>query len=483
MNADSTEIDYSTEPTSLSAIEDSLRWPLLHGIVASALWLFVGSLLALVASLQVHSPGLFADGSVLTHGKTKAAAWNIVLYGFALQMAITVSLYLICRLSQKGMRHAFTVFVGSKLWNLGVLLGVIGIFSGDATGHEFFGMPVYATGVLFLGFAVMAIKGLMTLHCRANREMYISQVHLGAGAIWFLWAISTAIVVLQLRPTVGAVQLVVNQWYVANVFQIVLGGAGLAAAYYYLPQLAGRPLHSKELAITSFWMLVFIGSWAGISGQFPLPAWVSGVSSVAGFMLVVPVGIILNNLWKTISPNLGDVWSNTGGRAIIRGVVCYAVWIMGIVLMGAPAVSSLLQFTHFDTAMNFLFLFGFVGLTMLGATTHILPRIANAPENCDKFRMVLRVYGAGVVITVASLILAGFQQGMGLYEPAFLASVTAASFMLKLGSVGALVLVIGSFMFLMGVIMLTFDYLKTEFPVEDWISDDEAATAEVEAGN
>ena len=170
------ETDYSTAANTVEEVESSLRLPVLHTITAAAVWMVIGTLLAFIASLQLHSPGVFADCSYLNHGKTKTAAWNALLYGFALQMAIGVMLYVVCRLSRKALRHSFTVFVANKFWNLGVLLGVVGIFIGDSTGHEFFAIPFYSAIVLFLSFAVILLKTFLALHYRTEREFYVCQL-------------------------------------------------------------------------------------------------------------------------------------------------------------------------------------------------------------------------------------------------------------------------------------------------------------------
>jgi cytochrome c oxidase cbb3-type subunit I len=474
------EIDYSPAPSSLEEIESSLRMPVLHSIVAGAIWLVVGSLLGLIAVIQSYSPGLFADCSWLTHGKTKAVAWNVLLYGFALQMAIAISLYILCRLSRKSLRHPFTVFVAGKFWNLGVFLGVLGIFMGDATGHEFLGMPIYATAVLFLSFAVIALKSFVVLHYRSDREMYISQLHLGAGALWFLWALSTAIVVLQLKPAVGVAQYVVNQWYVANVFQVVLGGAGLASIYYFLPQFAGRPLHSKEMALTGFWLIVFVGSWTGISGQLPLPAWISGISSVAGFMMLVPLAVVVLNIWKTIAPEVGRVWSETGGKFLIGGLVSYTLWMLQLIWQGSPNTTSLVQFTHFETAADYLFIYGFVGLSTIGGCCTILHRLTAQECQCEGSKYVLMTLTTGVVITVAALAMAGIQQGVGFQEASFMSSITAAGGMLRLGALGAAILLVAAGLFLFEACRLILGYYYSQYPVLDWMKDDETVSVAAE---
>ena len=47
-------------------------------------------------------------------------------------------------------------------------------------------------------------------------------------------------------------------------WSVWLGLAGLAAAFYFVPKLTGRDLHSHYLALFAFWILVLFGSWGGV---------------------------------------------------------------------------------------------------------------------------------------------------------------------------------------------------------------------------
>lgn len=474
------ETDYSTASNDVEEVESSLRLPVLHGIIAGAIWMVVGSLLAFIASLQVHSPGLFADCSFLTHGKTKAAAWNALLYGFALQLATVVMLYVICRLSRKALRHSFTVFVAGKFWNLGVLLGVGGIFMGDSSGHEFFAIPFYSAIVLFLSFAVILLKTFLTLHYRSEREFYVSQLYLGAAGLWFLWALSTAIVVLYLEPVNGVVQMVVNEWYVNNVFQVVLGSAGLGAIFYFLPQFARRPLYSKELALTGFWMLIFVGGWAGINGKLPLPAWIAGVSSAAGFMLIVPLAVVLWNLFSTIGSDLPAVTERVAGKFMLVGSLAYAVWSVLEIASGFIGVGNVLQFTHFGTAQNYLFIYGFIGMSLIGASCAILPRLTGEDCQSNGPSLVFVTLFGGVVMAFSGTAFAGLRQGFALQDGgrSFLASVKAAQGMLTLGTLGSFVLFAASCLFLFGCCKLVGTYLYSQYPVLDWAKNEQDIASE-----
>ncbi|MFT6618430.1 MAG: cytochrome c oxidase cbb3-type subunit 1 [Limisphaerales bacterium] len=468
MSDSSFEIDYSPKPSTLDEVEASLRLPVLHSVLAAAFWLVVGSALLLVSTIQLTGSGLFADSGFLTYGKTKPAAWIALLYGFALQMGIAVALFVVCRRSKKALRHPFTVFVASKFWNLGVVLGIVGVYLGHSTGHRLFELPVYSSSVLFMAFAVIALKLMLVLHYRVERQMYIGQLYMGAAMFWFLWALSTAIILLQICPVPGAVQLVVDNWYINAVFQVVLGCFGLGALCYFLPQQSGRPLFSQELATAAFWMLVFIGGWTGLAGRWPLPVWISSVSVSAGFMMIVPVVAVVWNLLKSIQTK--DLPGNNTLKFLVGGLFAYLVWSLLGVIYGFPAISDLLQFTHYETGAQVLFVFGFIGLVTLGGCTVILPRLTQQSWGRNGCSMVLRAITAGTALATVAFMLAGLFQGGQLANPdaAFMASVAEATKLLWIAAAGLVLLLVGAVMFLVGTGMLIGKSIMAAFPVATW---------------
>src|SRR5258708_31611539 len=82
----------------LAEIDRSCCWPVLFLFTNSLLWLMGGTVLALLASWKMHSPGFLADWSWLTFGRVRPAHLNAMIYGFSSQAAIGVAILLLCRL-------------------------------------------------------------------------------------------------------------------------------------------------------------------------------------------------------------------------------------------------------------------------------------------------------------------------------------------------------------------------------------------------
>ena len=104
-------------------IDRSCQVPLLALFGGAALWLVVGSVLAMIASIKFHAPDFLADSAWLTYGRVQPAADNALLYGFCIPAALGVMLWLFARLSQAPLCLPFVTVAAASLWHLGVLVG------------------------------------------------------------------------------------------------------------------------------------------------------------------------------------------------------------------------------------------------------------------------------------------------------------------------------------------------------------------------
>jgi cbb3-type cytochrome oxidase subunit 1 len=354
------------------------------------------------------------------------------------------------------------------------------VFLGDATGHEHFALPVYSSALLMLSGLAMAFKHLLVVHYRSDRSFHPAQLLLSAGVFWFLWVLATAIVVLQCKPVAGIAQLVVARWYANGVFQVVLGAGGLGTLMYFLPQLMGRPLASRELAVTAFWTLLIVGGWTGLSGRWPLPVWIGGVSSIAAFMMLVPLLAVGVNIWQTVRPDFGRVVGSTQGRFFLIGAASYLVWLAVHVAFGANSFNELLGQTHFESAREVLFIYGFVAAVGIGAVSVILPRLAGVECNCSGVKIIFQLLIAGLLLSVIGFGLAGAAQGTAWANGSldFAAVNRVGGGMLQLALVGLGLLTLAAAMFLVGTTVVMLRSIYAEYPVLKWTEDEQVEQTE-----
>jgi cytochrome c oxidase cbb3-type subunit 1 len=404
------------DAASVSEIDASCRAPLFVLFSSAVTWLLVSSFFGLIASLKFHKPDFLSNCAWLTYGRVHPVATNALVYGFAVQAGLGVGLWIIARLGQTKVVSPCVVAIGGKLWNLGVLVGLIGIFMGDSTGFENLEMPRYAAAILFLAYLIIGVCVALTFHSRQG-DLEPSQWYLLAALFWFPWIYTTANLLLSVFPVRGVMQAVVAWWYSANLNLVWMGLSGLAALFYFLPVFTKRVLHSHYLALFTFWTIILFASWSGIPPGAPVPAWMPSLSAVATILTVVAVLSVVMNLIRTAA---GSVQPDDplSGKFIAFGAAGFVIaWLMNIIGF-APGMSPIINFTWFTTAQSFLNVYGFFAMTMFAAIYYIVPRVSGLEWPRPSFvRAHFWLAAAGTLLIVVPLALGGIIQGNKLNNP------------------------------------------------------------------
>src|SRR3954466_5185639 len=124
------------EQVERALIDASTRVPVLMFYTSALVWLLIGTLLAMLVSIKMHSPDLLANVSFLTWGRLRPAHVNIVIYGWASMAAMGTAIWLMARLCRTVLRHPLLLVAGAAFWNFGVLVGVVAVLAGPSTGNH-----------------------------------------------------------------------------------------------------------------------------------------------------------------------------------------------------------------------------------------------------------------------------------------------------------------------------------------------------------
>jgi cytochrome c oxidase cbb3-type subunit 1 len=417
----------STETTSTTIVERipardidvSCRPPLMLFFGAGLVWLFTGTLLALVASIKLHGPGFLAHTPWLTFGRVDPASANAIVYGFGVQVSLGVLLWMMCRLG--GMRLLFqpALCVAGFLWNVALAGGIAGILAGWSTGYEWLEMPHFAAVLMLVAYALIGVCAITNFHLRRERALYPSQWYILAALFWFGWIYSAAYLMLILAPVRGAFQAVVNSWYVSNLTDLWFASVGTAIIYYFVPKLLNRPLYSRPLAAFGFWTLAFLAQWLGmtrlISG--PVPAWMPSVSIAAAGLMLVPLVSVAMNWYLTAEGRTNVLRQSDTGRFVWFAAVSYIVATLALIVMGNRNTAIVTQFTYAEVGRTTLMLHGFLGMALFGAVYYIVPRIAEYQWPALKHvRLHFTLYAVGVALLVVGLFGGGILQGVRLNQ-------------------------------------------------------------------
>ncbi len=395
-------------------IDASAKWPVLVFFGSALLWLLLGGVLQLAANIQLHNPAFLANCEWTTHGRLAPAAQNALVYGWGFNAAFAFGLWLMARLSATTLRHGGWLFVAAKFWNLGVTLGIGGILAGYSTSFELLEMPRFVVFLLLVAYAIIGVWVITTFVLRNTENVYASQWYLFGAAFWFPWLYSIAQIMLFRSPVRGVLQPIVNAWYVQGLYGLWFVPVALAAIYYFLPKILGKPISNYYLAPLAFWWLVASTALAAGSRLIgaPVPVWLPTLGIVANMMLVLPLFILGLNFFGTISGKVGAVTSSLTLRFIALSILgFFAASILGL-LFSSRSFAEVVQFTLVERLRDSLTFYACFTTAMFGAAYFYLPRVTGRVWRSSALTGVH--FGAttlGIVALFIGLAGAGCKQG------------------------------------------------------------------------
>lgn len=413
----STRKDFSER----SLIDQSCRAPVLFFYTSAVLWLLLGTLLGFLASYKMHEPAFWDAWAPLNFGRIRPAHLNVVAYGWATQAGLGTAIWLMARLSRTTLANGWMLIVANVFYNLGLTVGIIGILFGSSTSVEWLEMPGYASFIMFISFALVAIWGIHMVVRRREGHIYVSQWYLFAALFWFPWLFATANILLHTFQLSGVSMAATNWWYGHNVLGLWFTPIGLASAYYFIPKVVGRPVYSYYLSALGFWSLALFYSWNGMHHLIggPFPAWLVTASIVASFMMVIPVVVVAINHHMTMKGSFHLLKYSPTLRFTVVGAMAYTLVSLQGISMSSRTLNEFTHFTHHTIGHSHLGLYAFFSMVMFGAMYYIVPRLVG----CEwRSAMMIKIHFwmafYGIALMFGALTAGGFAQGFSLENPA-----------------------------------------------------------------
>ena len=408
-------------------------------------WLLVGSGFGEVSSLKMHIPDLLVNEAWLTFGRVRPSHLNAMIYGWASLAMMGVSVWMMPRLLHTELRFGSLAESGIWFWNVGVVIGIAGILSGHSDGLEWLEMPRYiAVPWLIVGGGMVGVALLATLAARRAEHLYVSVWYIMAAYLWF-----PIIFVIGNWPAWTGVESAATNWFYAhNTLGLWLTAVSLGAAYYFIPKVLGRPVHSYQLSLLGFWTLAFFYALNGMHHLIggPVPEWMITTSIVASGLMVIPVLAVGINHHMTMVGRFTALRYSPTLRFVVFGAMSYTAVSLQGMFTATRAVNRVTHFTQWTIAHAHVGVYGFVTFVMFGSIYYIMPRIMN--REWPSARLIswhFWLVAGGLVLYVVPLSVAGVLQGLVLLDPQapFERSVQAEMFGLVTRSVAGLVLTVG----------------------------------------
>lgn len=418
-------------------------------LTLAVVWLVLASLAGLISSIKMHEPDWWVQYGWITFGRIRPIHLNMVAYGWCSLAGIGVAIWLIPRLLKTELVGAKYALVGGALWTIGVFAGTVAIAMGYSDGLEWLEYPWQIDILLVVGGALVGVPLWLTLLNRKVKHLYVSVWYIGAGLLWF-----PILFLIANWPALhfGVQQATMNWWFGHNVLGLWFTPIGLAASYYFIPKVIGKPIHSYNLSLLGFWSLAFFYSQVGghhlIGG--PVPSWLITISIVQSMMMVIPVFAVAVNQHMTVLGNFRALAYSPTLRFIVLGAMMYTAASVQGSLEALRAVNTITHFTHYTVAHAHLGLYGFFSMVMFGSIYFIMPRVMNWEWPYPKlislhFWLVL----VGFAIYFIWLSIGGWLQGLAMLDQKtpFMQSVALTLPYLKARSIGGGLMTLGHLVF------------------------------------
>jgi cytochrome c oxidase cbb3-type subunit I len=437
-----TNVSTNAGSAEVTTIDVQARGPLLLLLGSGIVWLVISGVLAIITSIQLHSPQFLTDCPLFTFGRAQALRETAFIYGWAANAGLGIALWVLARLGSYPLRASNWAVVGTLFWNLGVTAGLVGIAIGDMTTFSMLQLPRYVQPLLAFAYAAIGISGVLAWSGRRSDVTFVSHWYAVAALVLFPWMLCAAQAVLLWWPVRGTAQAIAAGWYAQGVWSLWLAPLALTGAYYIVPKVAGRVLPTYESAPLGFWTLMFVGAWTGgrhlVGG--PVPAWIPTMAVVTLSLLLFHYLVVALNL------RLAFKTSGTAIKFIRVGVVAYLLGGVLDLITSFRGVAVSTQFTFLTTAFEQLGAYGALSMMFFGAIYYMVPRLTGnawASAGMTSGHRILVIFG--VALSIVTLTVAGLTQGDDLLDPKVsLAHIFSSIRLSLLMNSGAQILLLGA---------------------------------------
>jgi len=423
----------STDPE-LAAVDASVRWPVLVSLLSAVHWMVVGTFLLVYASSLAHPQdafpilGWFVDlsnnCSIFTYGRVWPAAIDALVYGWASTAGLGLAVWLLARMGRVPVALPGVLMTGVIFWNLGVAIGLTGIFLGDSTGTELLEFPTYAVWILWLAYALIAVCAVVTYLGRRPGCDHLSQAWLLVALFAFPWLYAAGNILLNSHPLPGSgvMQGLLGAWYVHGLYTLWLAPLGLGLLYYLIPKVSVQNIRYGSKAPLAFWTWLVFAPWTAVhdlvGGPFPAETVTTGL--ILSGLLFIPVALIGLNLIPTSLA--GEEKHHDHGGVVLPfltlAVVFFVATGISEQILSIRSANQLLRFTMFRECNQLLWIYGFFSFVVFGSMYYIVPRLLNFGWR-SAFLVRVHYYSSlyGILLVIVMVGFGGVMQGFTLETP------------------------------------------------------------------
>jgi len=393
---------------SLAEIHENLRLKSLFILLKSTAWLVIGLLFYMVSIASLLFPDLLPSKDYLLYGRLQACSFTAIIYGFLIQLLSGAIIYILCKLNNILIKDRFSFYFGFILWNLGVLIGIVGILLGHNSGFEYFEIPHYSLLILFIASLFISFNILILTN--NTKPSYFSFIGVGF-ALSLLIILSVVYLFLIRFPVHGAGQVIIYNWSKNVLFNVCISCEIIGLIFYFITDSKNPHPHSAILFIITILGLLLFGGTGGISPSIPVPRWIFELNRSLSLFLLIPLFSFLFLVLFKFSENPEITYNKLISFSVSGILLYYLAYIANVF----TPVSQMTEFTLYDRGKDFLILIC-SGIPIFYSICGIILRdIADYKFSPAMIKLMYLSCLSGLVIPIV-YITAGFLHGSLLYD-------------------------------------------------------------------
>ncbi len=382
--------------------------------LTATLWFGAAVSFGVIAAGYLIAPDFMANIGFIHFGKARPMHVNIVLFGFVTPGLLAAAFYFVPRLLRTDLYSEKLGVFTAVLWNITLFAAVISLGMGYSQGREYAELPWLVDMLIVALFVLVVFNLIMTIRQRKEKILYVSVWYVSAAVV--LTGITYSLGNVIWQPSTGALlgipDAILLWFYGHNVFGLLLTPMGLAVAYYIIPRATRSPLYSHTLSLIGFWSLIVVYTHIGTHHllQVPVPTYLKTIAIVDSVAMVIPVMVVLINLWYTVKGKLGDIHADIGAKFVFTGTIYYFFVNIQGSMMSLPIVQRVTHFNNWVVGHAHIGVLGFAGMTALGGIYYILPKITGKPlyskflADLQYWLVLIGITGFAIVLTIVGLI-------------------------------------------------------------------------------
>ena len=440
--------------------------------IMTVVWGIVGFLMGVIIAAQLRWPDLTADISWLSYGRLRPLHTNAVIFAFGGSALFACSYYIVQRTCHVRLflgKLAALTFWG---WQLIIVLAAITLPLGLTQGKEYAELEWPIDLLIAVVWVSYGIVFFGTIVKRRIKHIYVANWFFGAYIITVavLHIVNSIAIPISLTKSYsaypGVIDAMVQWWYGHNAVGFFLTAAFLGMMYYFVPKQAGRPVYSYRLSVVHFWALISIYMWAGPHHLHytTLPDWAQSLGMVFSLILLAPSwGGMINGMMT-----LSGAWHKLRTDPILKFMIVslsfYGMSTFEGPMMSIKTVNALSHYTDWTIGHVHSGALGWVAMITMGCLYALVPKLWGK-EQMYSIRLIdihFWIATIGIVLYIAAMWMAGVMQGL-MWRAVNADGTLTYSFMESIKQTYPFysVRLLGGVLFLVGMLIMTYNVFKT----------------------